>query len=296
MPPRAELRKLGITYRRIPVLAVGPSVFFDTSLALQALERAFPTPALAAGPNGGLEQAGAFWWTDRAIFSLAGMLLPWEQFPEAFRKDRGEYSGRGDVDPARMKELVPHTLSALRSHLALVEGQLARHAESGQSQGFFTGTDAVTYLDLSLFFVLDWISNFPAAAPVFKPSSAGAPLQFPHTQAWLARVRAAGAAQQAAFAGQVTHVSGDEAAALIWAASAAGAGHGADADADEPLLAAGYLRLGQKVKVTPTDTGKVAQEGVLAELNATQSVLRVETEGGVVFVHAPRLQFEVVAA
>lgn len=93
----------------------------------------------------------------------------------------------------------------------------------------------------------------------------------------------------------MTEISGDEAADLIWGASKGGAGHGAEADAEEPLLVAGYLKLGQMVKVTPTDTGKVSQEGVLAELNAKQSVLKVETEGGVVFVHAPRLAFEVVA-
>ncbi len=215
-------------------------------------------------------------------------------FPEEFRKDRGEYSGRGDIEPAKMKQMVPQALSSLRSHLALVEAQLEKRKDAGQGKGFLTGTDHITYLDLSLFFVLDWVSNFPNAAPVFKPKDGR--VQFPAAQAWLDTVRAAVKSEEKAAEGNVAEISGDEAAGLIWGASKAGAGHGVAGDADEPLLVAGQLKLGGKARVTPTDTGKVAQEGVLVELSPTQSVLKVETEGGVVFVHAPRLGFEVVAA
>lgn len=77
IPPRDALQKLGITYRRIPVLAIGADLYLDTSLATIALEDAFPEPSLK-GRSWGLQTASAFFWSDRSLFPLAAGLLPWD--------------------------------------------------------------------------------------------------------------------------------------------------------------------------------------------------------------------------
>lgn len=290
IPPRPALQQLGVTYRRIPVLAIGANLYFDTSLAIQALERLSPDRTLS-GDNWGLEQAAAFHWHDRAIFALAGALIPWDLMPAEFRKDRAKFGGRGDdINPAQMKALQPATLSALSSHLALVETQLANRKNVGG--GFLTGTKDVTYLDLSLFFVLNWIAGFPAAASVF-PKKGTQP--FPRVQEWLGVMRDAVKAKEQTTQGQATPLSAEEAAKQIRAAFKDGA-CGVKADDAEPLLVAKYLALGEQVKVTPTDSGKVAQVGKLVALDAAESVIRVDSEGGSCFVHAPRLGFEVTKA
>lgn len=97
--PRPELSELlGISYRRIPVLAIGNDVYCDTSLIAYALERRFPASAghgsIFPKRKGGKADTGmikAFQtYTDKMVFSLAGGQLPWNKFPEAFLKDRSE--------------------------------------------------------------------------------------------------------------------------------------------------------------------------------------------------------------
>jgi glutathione S-transferase len=99
MPPRPALSKqLAISYRRIPVLAIGRDVFVDTSLIVNALERRFPASAGfgtvypdrkgGSGRDTGLIKALATFYADRTVFPLATMLLPWDTLPEAFVKDR----------------------------------------------------------------------------------------------------------------------------------------------------------------------------------------------------------------
>lgn len=76
MPPRPALQQLGITYRRIPVLAIGADVYFDTSLAVVALEEAFPEVSLK-GRSWPVQLAAGLFWSDRQIFTLAAALIPW---------------------------------------------------------------------------------------------------------------------------------------------------------------------------------------------------------------------------
>lgn len=71
IPPRTALELLGVHYRRIPVLVIGSEVYLDTSLAVLALERAFPERSLK-GRSWGVQTASAFFWADRTIVSRPG--------------------------------------------------------------------------------------------------------------------------------------------------------------------------------------------------------------------------------
>jgi len=101
--PRPELSEtMGITYRRIPILAIGRDVYADTSLIASTLERRYPVSAgygtlFPQKKGGGLAETGmvkalVMYYFDRTVFSLAAASLPYNKFPEAFLKDRSDVS------------------------------------------------------------------------------------------------------------------------------------------------------------------------------------------------------------
>jgi hypothetical protein len=103
--PRPELSEtLGITYRRIPILAIGRDFYADTSLIAPTLERRYPAsagygslfpPRKGGGsPDTGMVKALAMYYLDRTIFQLAVSSLPYDKFSEAFLKDRADVSRR----------------------------------------------------------------------------------------------------------------------------------------------------------------------------------------------------------
>lgn len=97
--PRPDLsERLGVGYRRIPVLAIGNDIYCDTSLIASVLERRFPAsaghPSLFPPRTGssradtGMIKAFAMSYADRVLFPLAAENLPYGKFPPAFIKDR----------------------------------------------------------------------------------------------------------------------------------------------------------------------------------------------------------------
>ena len=101
--PRPELSEImGVTYRRIPILAIGRDVYTDTSLIASTLERRYPTSAgygtlFPPRKGSGLSDTGmaktlAMYYFDRAVFTLAASSMPYNKFPEAFLKDRSDVS------------------------------------------------------------------------------------------------------------------------------------------------------------------------------------------------------------
>ena len=97
--PRPELSDhLGVTYRKIPVLAIGNDVYCDTSLIAPALEKRFPAsqgygtlypPRVGGGKaDTGLALVLKMYWSDRTVFPLAVTGIPWKKFPQEFLDDR----------------------------------------------------------------------------------------------------------------------------------------------------------------------------------------------------------------
>jgi glutathione S-transferase len=101
--PRPELsERMGITYRRIPILAIGRDFYADTSLIASTLERRYPA-SLGYGTlfpqrkDGGSSDTGlaktlVMYYLDRTVFPLAASSLPFQRFPETFLKDRADVS------------------------------------------------------------------------------------------------------------------------------------------------------------------------------------------------------------
>ena len=146
--------------------------------------------------------------------------------------------------------------------------------------------DNLTDIDLSLFFTLEWVSTFGTADSIFKST------HFPRLSAWLATMRTSVVALNASRPSVLT-----PAAAQAQILSTLPSSYVPLAlDAEEPLLVAGWVKLGGLVEVTPDDTGRVPQRGTLLALNAAESVLGVQGQGGIVRVHFPRLGFGIAKA
>jgi len=101
--PRPELSEtMGISYRRIPILAIGRDVYVDTSLIASTLERRYPASdghgtLFPQRKGSGLSDTGmvktlVMYYLDRAVFPLAAFSLPYNKFSEAFLKDRADVS------------------------------------------------------------------------------------------------------------------------------------------------------------------------------------------------------------
>lgn len=103
IPPRPELSELlGITYRRIPILAIGNDVYCDSGLIASILERRFPA-AEGYGSlfpprrgTGKVDKMTAMifstYYMETVVFSAASDHLPYESLAPEFLKDRGSVS------------------------------------------------------------------------------------------------------------------------------------------------------------------------------------------------------------
>ena len=97
--PRPDLAdRLGVKYRRIPVLAIGKDVYCDSSLIATVLERNFTSeqgfgtifPKRRGGGTAdtGMIKAFAMSYADRVLGTLASQTLPYHKFKPEFLDDR----------------------------------------------------------------------------------------------------------------------------------------------------------------------------------------------------------------
>jgi hypothetical protein len=103
MMPRPILSEtFNLTYRKIPVLAIGKELYCDTSLIIEALEHFFPEgegyqslyPIAADGRTYRplIRGFGSF-WTDRPLFRATTGLIPAAVWRTSFGQDRAGLIG-----------------------------------------------------------------------------------------------------------------------------------------------------------------------------------------------------------
>jgi glutathione S-transferase len=259
--PKPDLMPLTGGYRRTPVLQVGADIYCDTQLIMLELERLLTGPALL--PKGREGEARALtMWADRLLFGPAvGVVMSQvaDKFGEAFKKDRSEFSGRS-FDPERMRAAEPVVTEQTYSLLAIAEAMLA------DGRPFLLGADA-SLPDCALYNPVWFIGQHlgMAARPLDR---------LPAIRAWFERMKAIGH-------GGRTDIS--PADALDIAKSAAP--QATTVDHDDPS----GLKAGDRVTVTPDDTGKVPVTGTLVGLAAHRiSLARTDPRVGDVVVHFPR--------
>ncbi|KAJ7507758.1 hypothetical protein B0H11DRAFT_1968551 [Mycena galericulata] len=285
MLPRPEITELlGVTYRRIPIVAIGNDIYCDTSLIASALERRFPAargygtlfPNKKHGGDAdtGLIKAFAKHWADTVLFPLAPALLPWEKMPPAFIKDRSTLRGPIDVDAIVASR--GKALSLLSTHLSLVEEQLSDGRE------WLFDTELPSFADISVHFVYAWVKGFRGVDSLFDAAT------FPKSLEWLARLTAyLGRLKQSQP--PVPKISAKDAAARI----AAGAFEPYDIVGFDTREAARLgLKLGDEVSIAPDDTGRnFGTPGKLVALNREEFVVETKGTAGLMRCHFPRIMF-----
>ena len=118
--PRPLLRdNFNLTYRKIPILALGREIYCDTSLIIEALEHFFPEsegyqtlyPKAADGRNyRPMIRGFASYWTDRPLFRVACGLMPASIWRSQFGRDREGLIGH-KIDADKLERKQPEMLS-----------------------------------------------------------------------------------------------------------------------------------------------------------------------------------------
>lgn len=130
MLPRPDVEALGLSYRRIPILALSNSLICDSRLILHYLEEQFPDGRLgAASPSDkALERLLDRWTTDAGVFARAAQLIPLDSpimKDEKFIKDRSSFTGRPWKREAMEKARAEALVCVRNAFSMLEEGLLA---------------------------------------------------------------------------------------------------------------------------------------------------------------------------
>jgi glutathione S-transferase len=267
--PKPDLMPLTGGYRKTPVMQIGADIYCDTQLILLELERRFPNPPLL--PKGKEGEARAVtMWMDRLIFGPAvGVVMSQvaDKFGEAFKKDRSEFSGRS-FDPERMKAALPIMRDQTYALLSIAEQMLS------DGRKFVLGSEP-SIADCALYNPVWFIKEHLGIKA--KPLD-----QLPRIVSWMDRIKAIGH-------GTRTDIPGSAALDIAKAATPAAV----SVDGNDPS----GLKAGQKLTVTPDDTGKVPVSGVLVGLKPDRiSLVRTDPRVGEVIVHFPRAGYFVAPA
>ena len=268
MMPKPDLMPLTGGYRKTPVLQVGADIYCDTQLIMLEIERRCPKPPLLPVGQEGEARAIAM-WIDRNIFwSAVGVVMGaiGDQLPEAFKKDRTEFSGR-PFDGERLKAAQPMAREQTYAQLALAE-QMLRDGRPFLLGAVPSLADCALYNPVWFLQARMGVGNTPSPLD-----------RLPKIVEWSQRMKAFGG-------GKPTEMSSADALAVAKAATP----EPGKVDEGDPS----GLKAGQKISVTPDDTGKVPVSGTLVGLSSDRiSIIRSDERVGDVVVHFPRAGYAV---
>jgi glutathione S-transferase len=268
--PKPDLMPLTGGYRKTPVLQIGADIYCDTQIMMLEIEKRFPERPLLPVGQEGVARAIAM-WIDRNIFWAAvGVVMGaiGDKLPEAFVKDRSDFSGRS-FDAARLKAAAPFAREQAYAHLVIAEEMLR------DGRPFLLGA-AASLADCALYNPVWFLQVRMGQGDTPSPLD-----RLPKIVEWSRRMKALGS-------GKPTPMTGTEALDVAKAATPGTT----KVDDKDPS----GLKAGQKISVTPDDTGKVPVTGDLVGLNADRvSIKRTDERVGEVVVHFPRAGFVLAA-
>lgn len=283
--PRPDLKnRLGVNYRRIPVMSIGRDIYCDTLIMLEKLEELFPYKdgeVLRKGKNGYERAVEKLLekWTDVVVFKYAAAAIPTSLSAirdKTFIDDRTELWGR-DWAVEHQDSLRPEGLAALRANVQFLEQDLL---EDGRN--WILGGNEMTLADVHAAWIFVWLRDMPDALPdeLFGKSV------FPKTWAWYDRF---GASREKALKAMETEGLRKEETGDVAIPRILKGGFG-DKDVGVDERDPTGLKQGEMVRGYPTDTGFNHKDvGRLVGLTVQEAVVSVKAEGGVeVRVHHPR--------
>jgi glutathione S-transferase len=290
--PRPDIRRLGVKYRRIPILAIGRDVYLDTRLILKKLQ-SLESPdqglsALTSPEHRAIQQLLEAYVVDAGLFQRATHLMP-ANLPmfksKTFVADRADLSG-GKFDGAMMAAARPVATNEFKRAFELLEKTLL-----SDGRNWVCDTPKPSVADIEAVWPFAWVASMPGGFDSDHISAA----HFPKVFAWMERFQSfVGAAQKAMPEPRVRTVSGEEAARLV--SDAAPPSAAADAfDDNDPVVKARGLKKGQQVLLFPSDYGSSHKDvGKLVAINGVESVVETDQGETPVRIHAPRHGFHLV--
>lgn len=147
--PRPDLQTLGISYRRIPVLAIGKDVYCDSSLITSVIMSRISNQDDIAVCKA--DKAYEEWGT--SVFREICMgLFPFEAISPELRKDRASIFPAITRPVEQLKSLRPSALASLQTRMKQIEDSFL----SPTSDGPFIGGGKAGLADIHVFFAVRW--------------------------------------------------------------------------------------------------------------------------------------------
>jgi len=267
--PKPDLTALTGGYRKIPVLQIGNHIYCDSALIARVLEARAPTPTLYPTPMADSVAE----WADSAFFeAVVPLIMRPTRFDDLLKWLTKDELGKIADDRREMREnarRVTPSAKIMRSRLGLF---LERFDTTLTGQAYLLGSEP-SIADFSAYH-----SAWMLAA--VAPESLSA---YPHLRAWMQRI-------EAFPEPSIAPMSSEEA---LRVSREGAANWQPTATFSDPL----GLGLNQQVVVRASDYGCDAVEGALVSSTAAEFVLeRVDERAGTVYVHFPRIGFDIEAA
>ena len=270
--PRPILQNLGITYRRVPVNAIGKDVYVDNRTFLQAILSIFADEQgvkdLVRTKHDEAYEAFGY----RMFWNLLE-ILPDTVFVQEMIDDRKDLYAT--LQRPDYRETRPASLAAYRQYLDIIE-----HEFLADGTDFFMGSK-IGIADLQV----AWIPKFAQETIKYTEATGeGAGLtekQYPKTFKWLAQIPSHVPENQPGT------ISGDDATEKILKLDYAAKEIGVDED--DPT----GLKKGDKVLVATTDDvnpQNAQQEGTLVGMDRKQMVVQLENG---LRLHFPRIGYSI---
>lgn len=280
--PRPDLAALGISYRRIPLLAIGRHVYCDSRLILPVLQEKYPLDGVTTNPSDIAIQRLLQHWNIDQVFMHAARCLPFERSAfvrdPAFLADRAEATGNAfkmeDVIKAR-----PESYAYIRSSFDLLETFLK------DDRNWILNGNKPSLSDIEAVYLAQWLVTDPVMEGAVPEEFLSEKL-FPKTYAWIRRFKQAVGEAESKAPSPAT-LSGAEAFEKITTAADTPT-YGNISGAD-PL----GLKIGQMVEIWPTDWASNHHDrGELVMLAINEVCIRNAQR---VLVHFPRWNFRIQA-
>ncbi|KAK0644873.1 hypothetical protein DIS24_g8431 [Lasiodiplodia hormozganensis] len=251
--PRPDLQMLGITYRRVPVLAIGKDVYCDTSTIIAAIQHKLQM--VRTGPADKAFEAFATQFFENVLRAVPAKFMN-----PSFKRDRETIFpvlGRPDLDTLR-----PSALGSIISLLAVIENDFLGHG------GQYIGGDKPSVADVYVAPIVRWtlLSIGLGDEPGLGKGD------FPRVHSWVSSLPIVQAEEV---------LSGEEAAEFILESEYSE--EKPDVPSDDPLC----IAAGSKVSVESADSapGAHPQFGTLAGLTRDETIVGLENG---IRLHFPR--------
>jgi glutathione S-transferase len=267
--PKPDLVALTGGYRKIPVLQIGNHVYCDTALIARVLEGLAPSPTLYPTPVAEMVAE----WADSALFETAVVVgMRPTRFDELMKLLQQDELAKMLEDRKAMRTDARKSGPPVKAAAGQLAVYLARLESALTSEAFLLGK-APSIADFSAYHLL-WFLEKLAPEPL-----AG----FGAVRTWMDRIASIPDAEH-------TPMDAEEALRICRESSAGFEPEGS-------FLVLNGVERGTRVAVRAIDYGRDPVEGSLVGSSANEVVVeRSDTRAGTVYVHFPRLGYEVSGA